>query len=175
MKRDEPNIQELVGVYSTYEEFALNQERISNMLDFLIDRGVVSRPLSEKYLTYVNNHKHLLANCNPAYLAHGDFAASHIFFKNGQYVGIIDFGDIRCTSIYHDLAHFYTYAREYFEDVFEGYNAVKKLESNCMDKIKFEAILFGVGKLWWVTKNIPEKVSSDHPALTLIKSTLSFD
>ena len=33
----------------------------------------------------------------------------------------IDFGDIRCTSVYHDLAHFYTYAPKYFEDVFEGY------------------------------------------------------
>jgi len=175
LDRNKPNAQELVGCYSTYEEFALNQERISNMLDYLVEKGVFSRPLSEKYLCYVNDNKNLLANCDQAYLAHGDFSIPHIFFQNGEYVGIIDFGDIRCTSIYHDLAHFYTYNREYFEGVLEGYKTVKKLESDCMSKIEFVAMLFAVGKLWWVAKNIPKKLTSVHPALFLIKSMLKID
>jgi len=175
LDRNKPDMQELVGCYSTYEEFALNQERISNMLDYLVEREVFSYPLSDKYLRYVNDHKDLLAGCDQAYLAHGDFSATHIFFKNGEYVGIIDFGDIRCTSIYHDLAHFYTYNREYFEDVFKGYKAVKKLESGYMSKIEFVAMLFAVGKLWWVAKNIPKKLTSVHPALFLVKSVLKVD
>lgn len=40
------------------------------------------------------------------YLAHGDFDTTHVFHEEGHYTGIIDFGEVRGTSRWYDLAHF---------------------------------------------------------------------
>lgn len=40
------------------------------------------------------------------YLAHGDFDTTHIFQDQGRYTGIIDFGEVRGTNRWYDLAHF---------------------------------------------------------------------
>ncbi|MFC7624354.1 phosphotransferase family protein [Microlunatus sp. GCM10028923] len=39
-------------------------------------------------------------------LAHGDFYVSHVFHQDGQYTGMIDFGDIQGSNRWHDLATF---------------------------------------------------------------------
>ncbi len=46
------------------------------------------------------------AAAQQAWLAHGDFDASHIYQDHGHYSGIIDFGEIRGTNRWYDLAHF---------------------------------------------------------------------
>lgn len=40
------------------------------------------------------------------YLAHGDLDTPHVFARDGRYTGIIDFGEIRGTSRWYDIAEF---------------------------------------------------------------------
>ena len=43
----------------------------------------------------------------PASLAHGDFSTRHIFQHDGEYTGIIDFGDSRGDDRWYDLGYFH--------------------------------------------------------------------
>jgi len=166
------NPKEFVGCYHTYTEFALNPRRIKSMVDDLLNLEIISKSLATKYLKYIENRKDSFDPGEPC-LAHGDFDSSHIFSKDSKYQGIIDFGDIRCTSIYHDLAHFYVYEKDDFQTLFEGYLTVTDIGLNCIDKIRFEAMLFEFGRLWWMVKNIPDHVGNNHPILNFLKSVLS--
>jgi Ser/Thr protein kinase RdoA (MazF antagonist) len=142
------------------------------MLRELIDFGKIDGGLERKYLRYVGEKSGSFEPGNPC-LSHGDFDPSHIYSKGGKYQGIIDFGDIRCTSIYHDLAHFFVYARKDFPTLLAGYETVTDLGPNYLDRIRFVAIIFGLRKLWWTAKNIPERANKDHPAFGLFRSVLS--
>lgn len=45
-------------------------------------------------------------NADASFLAHGDFDITPVFSHQGRYTGIIDFGEIRGTERWYDLAHF---------------------------------------------------------------------
>lgn len=66
-----------------------------------------------------------------ALLAHGDFALDHIFQRDGQYTGIIDFGELRGTEPLFDLGVFGAdYGGGYHDvckAVFAGYDQVAPL------------------------------------------------
>lgn len=47
-----------------------------------------------------------LLDIEQGYLAHGDFDSTHIFQDHGRYSGIIDFGEVRSTGRWYDLAHY---------------------------------------------------------------------
>jgi aminoglycoside phosphotransferase (APT) family kinase protein len=147
-----------------YNDFILKNVR--DMLNGLSNINVLSNKQTEEIEKYIANHQASLNTEATSYLAHGDFCVEHIYHLDGNYSGIIDFGDIRGTSRYHDLAHFYTYNRKYFESLIKGYNSVYELPSDYIQKIIIEAVVFGVGKLWWISKNMPNKLNN-HPALKL--------
>lgn len=147
-----------------YNDFILRN--IGNMLNGLSEINVLSSKQIKEIESYIVNNQTLFDTKNTSYLAHGDFCVKHIYHLNGEYSGIIDFGDIRGTSKYHDLAHFYTFNRKYFEALVEGYNSIYKLPSDYMNKVTSEAVIFGVGKLWWISKNMPNKLKN-HPVLDL--------
>jgi hypothetical protein len=156
----------LYSRWGNYNDFILRNT--NNMLDDLSNNSILSNDQTEKIANYISNHQLLLDTQNTSYLAHGDFCIEHIYHLDGKYSGIIDFGDIRGTSKFHDLAHFYTYNRNYFESLIKGYNSVYKLPSDYMEKIIIEAVTFGVGKLWWISKEMPNRLNN-HKALTLFK------
>lgn len=166
-----PNITKLKGLYSSWEEFRLDFSRIENMLNDLIGSGTIDRHIADKYLRYVNDNKQLI-KCTQAHLAHGDFGLDHVYTFEGKYSGIIDFGDIRATSIYSDLAHFYTYSPESFDDLLKGYLEVTPLEEGYKEKIEFESMLTVIGKLWWVTKNLPGNLNRRHNDFKLLNRVL---
>jgi len=172
LDREDPNVTSLSACYPTYQDFALNFERINTMLKGLISSNIFDDDLAKRYLDYVKERKDTL-DVKQACLAHGDFDASHIFVLDGKYSGIIDFGDVRATSIYHDLAHFYTYTPEHFDPLLKGYLTVTDLGADCMEKIEFVAMLFVVGKLWWVAKRRPEALGRRRSDYKLINRLLS--
>lgn len=169
--RRQPNVTKLRGIYSSYQEFALNNERIENMLNDLIMAEVIKNDLKGRYLRYVEERKNLV-KCDQSYLSHGDFGNSHIFVNNSKYSGIIDFGDIRCTSVYHDLAHYYTYSSERFTPLLTGYQSVYSLGDDYMPKIEFVAMLFVIGKLWWMSKNYPKPLNRKRDEFKLLSRVL---
>jgi len=165
--RSEMNVKKLSGTFGTWEEFALDLNNIHSQLSSLAKTNAITPDMVKKVITYIEANRGLIS-CPQAFLSHGDFDVTHIFSVNGKYSGIIDFGDIRCCSPYHDLAHFYTYSRKQFDNLLKGFLEVSKLEDHLPEKIKFEALLFGIGKLWYTIEHFPEKFNSNHPAMSLI-------
>ena len=173
IRRDKESANKLIGCYPSFEEFIFDMRRIENMLRDLVKLGILEKSLVKKYLKYVAGRKSLVI-CPEGHLSHGDFDLSHIFVKESEYTGIIDFGDIRLTSVYHDLAHFYTFAPKYFQDLLKGYLSVTRLDNGYMEKIDLIAVLFALGKLWWRAKNMPKKVKAGEPALEKVLSVKRF-
>jgi aminoglycoside phosphotransferase (APT) family kinase protein len=152
-----------------YNDYVLRNN--GNILNDLLQINVLSNEQAEKIAKYIIEHQTLLDTEGVSNLAHGDFCTEHIYHINGKYSGIIDFGDIRGTSKYHDLAHFYTYDRKYFDSLVKGYNSVYQLHSDYIDKVLLEAVVFGVRKLWWISKNMPNKLNN-HLALDLFREVV---
>jgi aminoglycoside phosphotransferase (APT) family kinase protein len=59
----------------------------------------------------------------PSRLAHGDFDATHIYQRDGAYMGVIDLGEMRGAEPHYDLAYFLVQdaAREMLNDLIAGY------------------------------------------------------
>ncbi len=147
-----------------YDDFAI--KNLQNMLIDLVSKNIVSKELSEKIFQYIDKNKQLFDIKGKSFLAHGDFGIDHIYQNDGKFSGIIDFGDIRGTSKFYDISHVYTFNNIYFEYLIKGYNEVYKLPNDYLERVKLEAVLFGVGKLWWIAKNRPDKISQ-HPVYKL--------
>ncbi|WP_193726624.1 phosphotransferase family protein [Paenibacillus guangzhouensis] len=83
-------------------------------------------------------------------LAHGDFDDSHIFQQDGQYSGIIDFGEIQGSSPFYDLGHFKLHdGQRYqgFEALTAGYHDVRMLTRDDHAEIDLWALWIGVRRL----------------------------
>jgi len=167
-----PNAKKLEAEYKNYQDFALDFSNIEAMLNDLKKAKIFNKGFSKKYLEYIRKNQNLI-KCKQAYLAHGDFCEDHIYVYKNKYSGIIDFGDIRATSQYHDLAHFYKYSSKYFDSLLEGYRIINSLEDDYMQKIEFVATLFTLGKLWHKMKNCPEQLKKKRNDFELLKSVLS--
>jgi len=160
---------ELIANGSNYDDFAINN--LSKMLNDLENQNIVPKDLSKKVFNYIMGNKVLFDIQDSSFLAHGDFGVDHIYQNNGNYSGIIDFGDIRGTTKFHDMSHIYTFDGEFFNSLVYGYKEVFQLPDDYLERVKLESVLFGVGKLWWVAKSRPDKLK-DHPVLKLFSRTL---
>lgn len=169
LDRTKKNVKELKGVYDNYEEFAYR--RLDSLLRTLVEEEILDKETAKQILKVLKKYKYIFADYNQAYLAHGDFDAGHIYQNDGTYTGIIDWGDIRATSIYHDLAHFETFSGDLFDLLITGYQRVKNLPADYQLRIGLEGLSFALGKLWWTAKNRPEKLKN-NPALIYINKKL---
>lgn len=166
--RSKKNVRKIEATGDDYHDFVLN--RLDGMLTSLVDQTIITGSLSKNISLVVSRNEHYF-DYDQAYLAHGDFDASHIYQHEGKYTGIIDFGDIRATSPYHDLAHFETYSGELFRHLLEGYKSVRRLPEDYVHRISLEGLVFAVGKLWWTAKNRPHKLKG-HAAMKYIDKSL---
>lgn len=103
-------------------------------------------------------------------LAHGDFDVTAILQEDGQYTGLIDFGEMRGTEPLYDLGHFHLHDGETFpmlllQHLLEGYREVVDLPPDYPDQIRRSAILLGLRQLCrWIG---PERNGPlDHPSVT---------
>ena len=102
-------------------------------------------------------------------LAHGDFDVTAIFQEDGQYTGLIDFGEIRGTEPLYDLGHFHLHDGETFpalllQHLLEGYREVVDLPPDYPEQIRRSAILLGLRQLCrWISPERGRPV--DHPSV----------
>lgn len=82
-----------------------------------------------------------------AYLAHGDFDATHIYHDHGVYSGIIDWGEIRGTQPLYDLGHFSMENGPMLPYVLEGYREVAQLPADFERRIHLASLFVAVGRL----------------------------
>ena len=84
---------------------------------------------------------------NSAYLAHGDFDPTHIYQVDGQYSGIIDFGEMRGAPQLYDLAHFQIESRDLLDELLDGYRDVATLSGDFRQAIDFLSFLISLRRL----------------------------
>ncbi|MCL1786076.1 MAG: aminoglycoside phosphotransferase family protein [Alphaproteobacteria bacterium] len=85
-------------------------------------------------------------NIENAVLVHGDFDETHIFHLNGQYTGIIDFGEIRGNNRLFDLALFVAFNPKDFKYLVKGYNEIYPLSSDDLYNTELMALFYLVHK-----------------------------
>jgi len=164
---DDPEIRRLTGRGTSYDDFIL--DNIDKKVAKLIGFGLFDDSMAKRTIQYIQKRAGILREYQHGGLAHGDFDLSHIFTHNGQFSGIIDFGDIRSTSLYHDLAHFFTYARKHFPDLLVGYLETTKLNNDYEERIRIEAVVMAVGKLCWVGEKRINKLNQNRADYKMIR------
>jgi Ser/Thr protein kinase RdoA (MazF antagonist) len=103
-------------------------------------------------------------------LAHGDFDTTAIFQIDGDYSGLIDFGEIRGTEPQFDLGHFYLWEHQrsplpLWEELVAGYGEVAPLPTGCQELVGRSATLLGLRQLArWL--GAPRNPGPDHPAVS---------
>lgn len=106
------------------------------------------------------------------YLAHGDLDTTHIYQHNGQYSGIIDFGEIRGASRWYDLAHFHMRDGEelpyhLLPELICGYGEVIQLPADYEQHIRFTSILINVRALVRSLQKRPPNKYTQHQVKVL--------
>jgi aminoglycoside phosphotransferase (APT) family kinase protein len=82
-------------------------------------------------------------------LVHGDFDATHVYHRDGEYTGIIDFGEIRGADRWYDLGHFALHDGERLpagalSDLLDGYREVAPYPEEDECRIWLWAVLIGM-------------------------------
>jgi aminoglycoside phosphotransferase (APT) family kinase protein len=105
-----------------------------------------------------------------ATLAHGDFDTTAIFQLDGDYSGLIDFGEIRGTEPLFDLGHFHLWEHQrtplpLWEALLAGYGEVATLPAGYQELVGRSATLLGLRQLArWLGP--PRNLGPGHPAVT---------
>lgn len=146
----------LCALWPTHRAFMLENwdvyfDFVANNLLSTLERDMLRRVLA-RYDSWLDVEQ--------SHLVHGDFSVRHIYQENGQYTGLIDFGDIRGASSWYDLAHFHMYdgARlPYRLEPFlvRGYGEITMLPADHEQHIRFISILTTVRILARVLQKYP--------------------
>lgn len=141
IERSRPAGAPLAAEFATYREFV--HRHVDEHIPVLVERGVV-RPGE---LDRIFRRYDALLDAEPAVLAHGDFDPTHIFHHEGQYSGIIDFGEIRGSGRLYDLGHFSIESEPLLPALLRGYRQVAELPSDAEPRIRLSALLIALRRL----------------------------
>jgi aminoglycoside phosphotransferase (APT) family kinase protein len=147
VRRDRPDVGRLEGEVPTLRAFALG--------DLEAQLAVLPRFLNAAEIEAV---RCVVTSCQAwldaeqATLAHGDLDATHIFHQDGEYTGIIDFGEIRGADPLYDLGHFALHDGEkvpfpMLPHLKMGYGENAPLPPNHEPRIRLWSLLIGVRAL----------------------------
>jgi aminoglycoside phosphotransferase (APT) family kinase protein len=147
VRRDRPDSTELEGEFPTLRAFALAEleEYLTAVSSVLIGDEI------QAVRAVLARHDDWL-DIESARLAHGDLDATHIYHQDGQYTGIIDFGEIRGADPFYDLGHAALHEGETMPDpmlphLLAGYNEVSPLPADHASRIAFWSLLIGIRAL----------------------------
>jgi aminoglycoside phosphotransferase (APT) family kinase protein len=144
IRRDQQALDRLMAEQLTLAAFALDdlETHLSSLKGFLTSAEIreIDRVLAccRSWL-----------DADQTVLAHGDFDATHIYHLDGQYTGIIDFGEIRGVDPFYDLGHFALHEGETIPDLMlphllRGYGEITPLPADHMPRIHLWSLLIGV-------------------------------
>jgi aminoglycoside phosphotransferase (APT) family kinase protein len=99
VRRDRPRGSAIAAEHSTLQEYLA--------ADFVPAIGALDAQFfSGELARLMRTIEELNSSDAPSRIAHGDFDLSHIYHHDGEYTGIIDFGEIRGAPAAYDLGHF---------------------------------------------------------------------
>jgi len=148
IRRDRSEVTSLEAEFSTYRTFIF--EHLEEDLAFLGER--VLNPREIVAIWEIIDRCDTWLDTEQAWLAHGDFDATHIYQEHGRYTGIIDFGEIRGGDPFYDLGHFQMHDGETLPArmlpyLLEGYKDVVQLPPDYEQRIHFSSLLIAIRAL----------------------------
>ncbi len=149
LEADFPTFRAFINEYLESDLILLEQRQILKSSDITAISSILAR-----YDSWLNEEQ--------AWLAHGDFAVTHIYQQQGHYTGIIDFGEIRGGNLFYDLGHFRLHDGETLPNLVlpylvEGYKEVIALPLDYKQRISFSSLLITIRMLAYVAKKYPER------------------
>ncbi len=159
IKRDSNEVVQLEAEFPTYRAWIY--EYLEDDLNLLANKQLLSSSDVTNIATILARYDSWL-NEDRAYLAHGDFDATHIYQQHGQYTGIIDFGEIRGATSCYDLGHFQLHDGETLPNtvlscLLEGYQDIVSLPSDYEQRVSFTSLLIALRMLAYTTRKYPER------------------
>ena len=138
----------LFARWPTFRAFVLEYRQA----DLTYLRLHILKPQESARLERVLSRYDFWLDIEQGYLAHGDFDSTHIFQNQGRYTGIIDFGEVRSTGRWYDLAHFRIRdgARppfQLFRSLERGYAEVAPLPASYELNLRFTSVLINLRAL----------------------------
>ncbi len=172
VRRDRPDVARLEAELPTLRAFALGD------LEALL--AVLPAFLATDEVRKI---RRVVARCDAwldadrAVLAHGDLDATHIFHLDGDYTGIIDFGEIRGADPLYDLGHFALHDGEtipypVLPHLLTDYGEVARLPPDHEPRIRLWSLLIGVRALARSAKR-PRAAYQDHLARAIRNSLVA--
>jgi aminoglycoside phosphotransferase (APT) family kinase protein len=148
IKRDSSKVTALEAELPTYRAFVF--EQLEEDLAFLGKLVLNSREIEA--IWEIIDRCDAWLDVEQAWLAHGDFDATHIYQEHGCYTGIIDFGEIRGGDPFYDLGHFQVHDGETLPArmlpyLLEGYREVVQLPQDYEQRIYFSSLLIAIRTL----------------------------
>jgi aminoglycoside phosphotransferase (APT) family kinase protein len=148
IKRDKSAVIRLEAEHTTHRDFAL--EHLDEHLTLLSEKVLTEAEIVE-IRTIISRYDAWL-DVQHACLAHGDFDVTHIYQQDGQYTGIIDFGEIRGAGPLYDLGHCNLHDGETLPQpvlpfLLAGYAEVIPLPPDHQQGISLASMLIGVRAL----------------------------
>lgn len=149
IQRDQPDTTHLHAELPTFRDFTL--EYWDADIAYLAEHAVLSSSEIMELERICSDYDSYLDE-NQAYLAHGDFDTTHIFQHDGHYTGIIDFGEIRGTNRWYDVAQFHMRDGDYFpykslSVLLHGYEEVVTLSQDYMKNIYLTSLFTNIRAL----------------------------
>ncbi len=148
IRRDSSAVTALEAELPTYRAFVFEQmeEDLAFLGKLVLSTGEIKaiREIIDRFGAWLDVEQ--------AWLAHGDFDATHIYQEHGCYTGIIDFGEIRGGDPYYDLGHFQMHDGETLPArmlpyLIAGYKEVVQLPQDYEQRIYFSSLLIAIRTL----------------------------
>jgi aminoglycoside phosphotransferase (APT) family kinase protein len=148
IKRDSSKVTALEAKLPTYRAFVF--EHLEEDLAFLGERVLSTREIEA--IREIVDRCDAWLDVEKAWLAHGDFDATHIYQEHDRYTGIIDFGEIRGGEAFYDLGHFQMHDGETLPArvlpyLLAGYREVVQLPQDYEQRIYFSSLLIATRAL----------------------------
>jgi aminoglycoside phosphotransferase (APT) family kinase protein len=148
IKRDSSKVTALEAELPTYRAFVF--EQLEEDLAFLGEHVLNIKEI--KAIREIIDRFDAWLDAEQAWLAHGDFDATHIYQEHGCYTGIIDFGEIRGGDPFYDLGHFQVHDGETLPArvlpyLLAGYREVVHLPPDYEQRIHFSSLLIAIRTL----------------------------
>ncbi len=144
VRRDRADVVRLEGELASLREWLLGD--LDEHLALLRRHGVLAASTISRIGAIIAASPDFFDD-KQAYLAHGDFDATHIYHDHGVYSGIIDWGEIRGTQALYDLGHFSIENGRMLPYVLEGYREVAQLPPDFERRIHLANLFVAVGRL----------------------------
>jgi len=163
VERQEVDTERLGAAWPTFRAFAL-ADWVAD-LAYLSQHGLTAEEIAQLEQVVVVYNTWL--DGDAASLAHGDFDATHIYQENGQYTGIIDFGEIRGANHWYDLGHFHLRDGEQLPHrllpaLVSGYREVCSLPLDYTERIQFTSLVINIGLLARSLRKRPANCYTKH-------------